>query len=278
MNRRKAIKIAAGAIAGSGAGIFILSSAFKPDNVSETESRKLEHNKAGSDWPYSVLDPDETANIAYEEYKNGSCMYAVFKSVAVQLVEKSGKSHLSFPYHIMKYGHGGVGGYGTICGALNGASALIGLFVSEKTHMDSLINGLFKWYEKSNLPEYNPAKPILTVDIPVSTSNSVLCHASITNWSNSAGYGINSNERKERCRRLTSEVAAQITVILNKYFGSEYVTSGEDNEGIRTCLSCHGKDGKLDNAGGKMDCSSCHTESLGHKVFSDVHYRLMKNN
>jgi len=28
---------------------------------------------------------------------------------------------------------------------------------------------------------------------------------------------------------------------------------------------------------GKMDCHSCHDESLGHKVFSDVHYRLMKD-
>lgn len=27
---------------------------------------------------------------------------------------------------------------------------------------------------------------------------------------------------------------------------------------------------------GKMDCLSCHDESLEHKVFSDVLYRLLK--
>jgi len=276
MNRRKAIKIATGAIVGSGAGIFILSNAFKPKYQPEKEPQKLEYNRVKSDWMYSGLDPAETAELAYRQFKNGSCMYATFISIVSQLADKFGEPYASFPFQMMKYGHGGIGGFGTICGALNGAAALIGLFVAEKKQQDSLINGIFRWYEKTHFPVFRPQKPILDIALPTSTSNSVLCHASITNWGNVAGYNIKSNQRKERCRRLTSDVAAQVTVVLNKFFNNEYITHGHDDENVRKCMTCHGKEGKLDNTGGKMNCVSCHSESFGHKIFSDAHYKLMK--
>lgn len=276
MNRRKAMKIAAGAIAGSGACIFTLSTAFKPKYQPEEKSQKLEHKKAKSDWMYNPLDPAETAEVAYGYYKEGSCMYATFKSVVTQLADKSGEPYASFPFHMMKYGHGGIGGFGTICGALNGAAALIGLLVAEKKIQDSLITGLFRWYEKSKLPEFRPQMPISDFTPPLSNSNSTLCHASTTNWGKAAGYAVNSDERKERCRRLTGDVAAQITVVLNEYFNNTYMTSGHDDETVRKCMTCHGKDGKLGDTSGKMSCTSCHTESIGHRIFSDAHYKLMK--
>jgi hypothetical protein len=179
---------------------------------------------------------------------------------------------------MMKYGHGGIGGFGTICGALNGAAALIGLLVAEKKNQDSLITGLFRWYEKTELPEFRPQTPILDFTPPASFCNSTLCHASTTNWAKAAGYALNSDERKERCRRLTGDVAAQITSDLNDYFNNTYMTNGHDDETVRKCMNCHGKEGKLGDTGGKMSCTSCHTESLGHRIFSDVHYKLMKKN
>jgi hypothetical protein len=278
MNRRKALKIAAGAIAGSGACIVTLSTAFKPKYQPEEKPKKLEHKKTLSNWMYNPLDPAETAEIAYIHYIKGSCMYATFISVISQLADKFGEPYTSFPFHMMKYGHGGVGGFGTICGALNGAAALIGLLVGNKKIQDNLITELFRWYEKTKLPEFKPQIPILNFTPPASFSNSTLCHASTTNWVKAAGYNMISEQRKERCRRLTGDVAAKITIILNEYFNNTYLSNGHDNETVRKCMTCHGKEGKLDNTNGKLSCTPCHTESLGHKIFSDAHYKLMKEN
>lgn len=277
MDRRKAMKIAAGAIVGSGAGIFILSNVFKPEYLPLEESQKLEYNNTKTSWAYYPLDPAVTAELAYKHFDSGSCMYATFKSIISQLADKFGEPYASFPLHMMKYGHGGVGGFGTICGALNGSAAVIGLFVAEKAMQNSLITGLFRWYEETKLPEFKPQMAILDFTPTSTISNSTLCHASNTNWGKEAGYKTNSNERKERCRRLTGDVASRVTVVLNEYFGNTYVTDGHDNETVRTCMTCHGDKGKLGNTSGKMGCTSCHTESIGHKVFADVHYKLMKS-
>jgi hypothetical protein len=177
---------------------------------------------------------------------------------------------------MMKYGHGGIGGVGTTCGALNGAGAAIGLFIAEKTVQDFLISGLFKWYEETALPLFKPSKAIIDFTPPSSVSNSPLCHASNTNWVKKTGFRVNSDERKERCRRLTGDVASRITLILNNYFGNTYITTGHENETTRTCMTCHGDGGKIGNVSSKMSCTPCHTESASHKVFADIHYRLMK--
>jgi hypothetical protein len=270
------MKIAAGAIAGSGAGIIALSTAFKPAYQSEEEPQELDYRNGNAGWMYTTLDPVETAESAYRHYAGGGCMYATFKSIISQLADKFGEPFTSFPCHMMKYGHGGIGGFGTTCGSLNGAAALIGLLISENKIQDSLITGIFRWYEKSKLPEFKPTTPTFDFTSPKSVSNSTLCHASTTNWGKTTGYKVTSEERKERCRRLTSDVAARTTVVLNEYFNHRYSTQGTDNKDVRKCMTCHGKEGKLDNTSGRMCCVSCHKESIGHKIFSDVHYKLMK--
>ncbi len=275
MNRRKAMKLAGGAIIGSGIGILPLYNAFKPKYPSAKKPQKLEYKKADHDWKYARLNPATTAELAYKQYEGGGCMYATVKGVLSQLADKFGEPYESFPFHMMKYGHGGIAGFGTVCGALNGAAALIGLFVSGKKMKDSLTTGLFRWYEKKSLPEFKPREPILDFDPPGAVSNSILCHASNTSWVNATGYEIKSKQRIERCRRLTGDVASQTTFILNEYFNNNYVTDGHDNETVRECMTCHGKGGKLANTGGKMSCNSCHTESIGHKVFAEPHYKVM---
>lgn len=276
MNRRKAMTIAAGTIAAGGAGIITLMNAFKPKYLPEEKPQKLNYKKEEFDWAYDPLDPAVTAQLAYKQYSSGSCMYATFNSVVFQLAEKFGEPFASFPIHMMKYGHGGMGGFGTTCGALNGGAALIGLFFTDKKIQDSLIKGLFRWYEITKLPEFRPHEPILDFTPPSSISNSTLCHGSNSNWVKASGFKITSDERKERCRRLTGDVAAQVTIVLNDCFNNNYITSGHDNETVRKCMTCHGKEGKLSNTSGNMSCASCHSESLGHRLFSDAHYRLMK--
>ncbi len=277
MDRRNAMKIAAGAIAAGGAGLLTLTTAFKPEKQPLPEPQNLEYNPAESSWKYFQLDPSATAQLAYDRYSEGSCMYATIFSVVSQLADKFGEPFTSFPIHMFKYGHGGIGGFGSVCGALNGAAALIGLLITDKSVQDRMITDLFQWYEEEPLPKFSPAKPSFDHAPVKSISNSVLCHASNTNWCKESGFHVNSNERKERCRRLTSDVAEKVTVALNDISTSAYVTNRHSNHEVNSCIACHGDEGKLKNTSVKMSCNSCHSESIGHKIFGDVHYKFMKD-
>lgn len=274
MDRRKAMKTAAGMMAAGGAGLIALMEGFKTD-VPAPIPERLEYKPAETSWQYVSLDPAVTAGLAYDFYNEGSCMYATVKSVISQLAEKVGAPFNTFPFHMFKYGHGGVGGYGTVCGTLNGAAAIIGLLVADKKVQDTLIANIFQWYENQPLPEYRPAIPYLDFTPLKSTSGSVLCHASNTNWCKTAEFSINSAERKERCRRLTSDVAQKVTDSLNNIFTQGHIIAGTPDATVNRCVSCHSDHGKIKNISVGMNCNSCHSESVAHHVFSDIHYVMM---
>lgn len=276
MDRRKAMKVAAGVIAGGGAGFFTLTNAFKPKVGFDSEPHKLEYNRTEGNWNYSLLDPAVTAELAYKYYSEGSCMYATVKSIISQLSEKIGEPYTSFPIHLFKYGHGGVGGYGSVCGTLNGAAALIGLLITDKNVQDKMIADIFRWYEKEPLPGFGPQNPNYDFLPAKSISNSVLCHASNTNWCKTSGFKVDSKERKERCQRVTADVAQKTATALNEIFTNSYTTNVYSDETVNTCLSCHSSDGKVNNTAVKMSCNPCHTESVGHRVFADIHYKMME--
>jgi hypothetical protein len=149
------------------------------------------------------------------------------------------------------------------------------LLVYGKATQDALMAELFGIYESECLPNFKPENPALDFEMPTSVSESVLCHASTTRWGKTAGYTIPSKERKERCRRLTADIAAQTVTILNAYHANAFVANVHHNETAETCLTCHGGEGKLANTSGSMTCTSCHEKSLAHKVFADPHYKYM---
>lgn len=275
MERRNAIKLAVGAVAAGGVGLATMTTAFKPEIKVAAKPKNLKFKEIESDWKYVPLDPARTAEIAYAEYPNGSCMYGVFKSVISQLAKIVGEPFASFPTQMMKYGHGGVNGYGTICGALNGAAAALGLLVEDKKTRDALMLELFRMYEETPLPMYKPEEPGMDFDPPKSVAKSVLCHASTTRWGKKAGYTISSKERKERCRRLTADIASEVVTILNNYHANAFMAHAHDNETVRTCNTCHSSEGKLGNISVSMDCNSCHDESMAHKIFADSHHKFM---
>ena len=138
-----------------------------------------------------------------------------------------------------------------------------------------MIPDLFQWYEKESLPVLNPGKPVVDFTPPKSISNSVLCHASNTNWSKASGFHVNSQERKERCRRLTGDVAEKVVNLLNAIFAHSDLADSYANQDANSCVACHGDEGKLKNTSVKMSCNSCHSESVGHKIFADVHYKFI---
>ena len=238
---------------GLAAGACVLSSCLSKNVASSPGKGK----KAGFPWPYTELGPDDTAERTYHGCEKG-CMYGVFASVVTQLAEIRGEPYQSFPVEMMRYGAGGTGGSGSLCGALNGAAALIGLFARSEEETNQIIGELFLWYEQSDLPVYVPRKPIFDIEVPTSVSNSVLCHVSVTRWCANSDYNAFSKPRKERCRRLTADTAKKTVEILNASFAGEYQAVAELSEDVKSCKSCHTKGSELSNTRGNMNCTSCH--------------------
>jgi hypothetical protein len=210
-------------------------------------------------WKYTKLDPETTAHRTYVQYKKGHCMYGVFTSVTTQLADKYGEPYRSFPVNMMIYGAGGVGGWGSLCGAANGSAALFGLFVEEEDDIKELVSELFLWYQQTELPQYVPEEPDLDIEIPRTVSNSVLCHTSCTRWCKVSGYKAYTKEQKERCKRLAADTARKTVEILNAHFASSFAAVTKHDNNSSSCMSCHTKGSELQNTRGKMDCNSCHT-------------------
>jgi len=214
--------------------------------------------KSGFPWHYTRLDPDITAERTYYDCAKGHCMYGVFAPVVLQLAEKRGEPYKSFPVDMMRYGVGGTGGSGSLCGALNGSAALIGLFAKTEDEIKQLVGQLFLWYEQTELPAYAPKKPVLDIEMPKSVSNSVLCHVSVTRWCKVSGYKTFSKPQKERCKRLSADTSKKTVEILNAHFAGEFSTAAELNEEVKKCKSCHTKGSEMSNSRGKTNCGSCH--------------------
>jgi hypothetical protein len=216
-------------------------------------------------WEYVELKPELVAAETYRLWGGNGCMYAIFKAV-FEAWQKASGTKVVFPFHMMRYGHGGVDGWGTLCGALNGAAAAVGLFVLDRQQREKLNGELFSWYENAELPIYEPtdASMDLRLGDPVtnqlkgaskivaSKSQSVLCHISVSQWCAKAEQETYSNERRERCRRLTADVAIKAVEILNNHIkhpvhdSKHPVPTAKENApktiGKMKCSVCHGVD------------------------------------
>ena len=213
---------------------------------------------ATHNWKYVELEAAEVADRAYRIYPDGGCMYAVVGSVVTALSDKVGEPFRSFPINMMRYGDGGVGAWGSLCGVVNGGSALIGLFHNEqaKTTRGELIVELCVWYESSALPQYAPSQPEWADKAKPSIAGSLLCHVSTAQWCKNAECGAFTMEKKERCRRLAADGAAKVVGILNRASinESDFVELSAE---VNACIDCHGPKDKGD-AMGKMNRSTCH--------------------
>ena len=205
------------------------------------------------------LVPAVVADKAYRIFPEGACMYATFASIVSSLGELGGEPYRSFPVEMMRYGEGGVGGWGSLCGALNGAAAVIGLIHpgTDGSRRAQLIGELFSWYEHTNLPQFRPAQTAGDLEVPSSVAKSVLCHVSVNRWCEVSRWGAFSPEKRERCRRLTADVVLKTVELLNR---SQEPASrfAELSSETKSCVACHGKTDRAD-AMVKMRCNTCHT-------------------
>lgn len=212
-------------------------------------------------WQYHRLIPEAIAPEAMRLYHAGGCMYGVFGSVVAALAKEVGEPFRSFPLHMMQYGAGGAGGWGSLCGTLNGAAALIGLFEPDKKRREKIIGELFCWYEMSELPVFQPTG---ADEVPRSVAGSVLCHVSVGHWCKAAECDAFSKELKERCSRLTADVAAKTVELLNRNLDPSCTFAGI-TPAVRECISCHGEK-ELADTRGTMQCGSCHKLPEKHPI------------
>ena len=211
-------------------------------------------------WRYVELDPASVVKRANELFPEGGCMYALFGSIVQSLAESVGEPYASFPYRMMRYGEGGIGGWGSICGALNGAAAIIGLLYQEKDkkRKAQLIDEIFSYYEATEFPV--PATE--GEEVARSRSDSVLCHVSVGKWCQASGYKAFSPEKKKRCRQMTLDVLTKTVEVLNAQLKGPSAPS-QLAPPTRSCLFCHGKPARADSMG-KMSCDPCHVMPDNH--------------
>ena len=169
-------------------------------------------------WKPHKLDPAECALVAYDGYwhKGYACGYGVFYGIIGVMGEKYGAPYNQFPFAMLEANKGGISDWGTICGALYGAAAAYALFWGrdERTPM---VNELYRWYEKTSLPIFNPGEAAKGVkgNLHQNASGSVLCHISVSKWCYASQTEATSKARNERCGRLTADVCRKAVEILN---------------------------------------------------------------
>ncbi|MDP3682567.1 MAG: C-GCAxxG-C-C family protein, partial [Ignavibacteria bacterium] len=169
-------------------------------------------------WPmaYQTLDPEDIRLRAHHLYwADKDCCSGVFGAFTQALTEKLPDPWGGIPMEVMLFGRGGGNGWGTLCGTVNGAAAIISLVVN-KADSGKLINEIWGWASAEKLPSDKANQASIDgkyVDkkydgaLPQNISGSVLCHASVTQWCIAAQKKVGDIERKERCARLAGDVA-----------------------------------------------------------------------
>jgi len=195
-------------------------------------------------WPYKKVDPDRAAEIAYENWYKGFCCYAVASGILVPLREMVGEPYTSFPIEAVKWGHGGVIGWGTMCGTLLGAGFAISLAAGHPG--EKVLNEVIHWYSETELPIYKPKNP-KAVFKATSVSNSPLCHISVGKWMAKEGVKFFSPQRKDRCARLAADIAAETARLLNAWADGRFKPA-------------HAPQAKIHQMTAQNNCGDCHSK------------------
>jgi hypothetical protein len=229
-------------------------------------------------WPlqYEPLDVEHVRKLAHESfYGGGGCCYGAFDGIIRALAEQIGDPFDEFPTDMMRYDAGGVSGFGSLCGTLNGAAAAVNL-VTETSRAKAIISELMSWYAATPLPTQISntyavnhefyVDPLMTdASLARNAAGGNLCHMSVTNWCNASGFGSGSTERKERCARITGDVAAKAVELLNEEYAGTFVAVTPLPSAATNCVSCH-HEGENPAVGewtnGKMDCGTCHVDPV----------------
>ena len=213
-------------------------------------------------YAFKKLDVDEVGKIAHETYFTKFCAETVMTGLFKPLAKNVGAPYDSFPLGSVFWAHGGMMGWGTACGCLTGAGMAIGLITSgDSTKVttpggrapvavgEAIINDVIAFYASESLPQYKPAKGQAKAEIKnQSISDTPLCHISVGKWMKKEDVKFFGIERKERCARLSADVAMYTAKLLNEWAAGTYKPRNEplanalDNQitSQGNCNDCHG--------------------------------------
>lgn len=287
MSRRKFL-VGAGTVVGAAGLAGLGMNKFASDAEAAGSAIPWFYPQVQADQP----DPEKIARHAYEIYYGGrGCAEAVWGTFVDTLgaYDQGAATWGTLPANIFRFGGGGIGGWGTICGTLNGAAAILGMVVSNAAHRGTLTDAIFQYYAKTALPTNNaylsymgqlggqPAdwhpKNAASVEIPpqanvpTSVADSPLCHSSLVQWTMATGIKDASAGQKDRCSKACFDVSFKLAELLNTYFGAITASATPApgavsyDASVYACRTCH-----VTYTGARMNCTSCHdmTTTDGH--------------
>jgi len=211
-------------------------------------ANKAEAYEFASTYKYIKLDPDEVGRITYENYFNRWCTSAVVAGLVETLEKKAGGAWKDFPIDAYRWGHGGLAGWGALCGTMPGAGVVIGLVTKDTDTAEAMVNDLAFYYSYTELPDFSPAK-VLGAEIKhMTVAGTPVCHISVGKWMRTEGSAFLTNERAERCARLSANVAMEAARMLNAWADGNYrpkhkplynvLANGITSQ--NNCKDCHG--------------------------------------
>jgi len=217
-------------------------------------------------FPYQTLDVDVVRQRGYNNYFAGGCMYASAKALLDTLVEVVGAPWDAIPADMFKFGKGGALNWGTLCGALNGSLAVIEMAAGSAA-AETIGPELMGWYSKFPFPSSAHDNYCHFPNQVTTICDSPLCHQSVSLWCDAANATVSSNEKKDRCAKLSGDTAAKAAELLNAWKGSTWVAAYQPDADFARCFPCHvGPTSRHDNVQGQMDCLECHTDRATHKL------------
>lgn len=226
-------------------------------------------------YPKAGLDPELVREAAYcLYYKEGGCGHGSAQALIDALGNAlAAEGPLVNPWKLLprglySYGAGGVVGWGTVCGALNGAIAVMDIL---GVH-NQLGNALIDYFCTDELPTsalvgYLPPAgvPVPLPSIPTSVSNSPLCHNSVSSWAAIAGVPVADASKKDRCAKLVGDVVARAVDLLNdRFLNSVNPPTWVPPASYAGCYNCHVQTDMVPSQQGKMDCLECHSVTPSH--------------
>ncbi len=234
---RRDVFVSAGRVAAGAAALTLGTSAF--NSASAMKQAKFP-------WGYVKTDPKEAGQIAYNSWYKRFCCYAVVSGILEPLQKKIGEPYASLPLQAFQWGHGGAVGWGTLCGSLTGAGIATGLIAGHEG--EKILNDIIAWYTETKLPIFKPAQPRAKV-VNVNASDSPLCHISVGKWMKKENASFNSPARRDRCARLSADIAMKTVSLLNDWAEGKYRPS-------------HGSNARDNGITTQLNCTECHDDNV----------------
>ncbi|QSX32916.1 cytochrome C [Shewanella avicenniae] len=267
MNRRQALGKIIGITGAAGLGLTAVSA------FAGTDSNGNFRLELGDKLKYVPLDPMAAAKLAYQT--GGGCMHQVFYAMVTMLANSESEDAAKFasiPTAIAGYGAAGVGGQGTLCGNNNAVGMITNILADINGQNAAVIGAAMRFYENTPLPFSDVAfvegigstvEKTETLVVSSSVAKSVLCHASISNWSKASGKTF--GEKGERCARLSASMTYQLVELLNRAYAGEAISASAESKpsaDAQNCQACHGSTSTFASAPSvksDMECTVCHT-------------------